>query len=447
MTKKAWINCRIFDEERNKWEIRTILVDQEGRIEDITGEAPAENAGYVIIDGKQAYMVPGLINAHAHLFASGRPSKRHYSTNVINAAYRLLKTGAGLAVLRRIMKKHALIELHAGVTTIRSVGEFFYQDVRLRDDFSATKGTGPDLLTSGFFLSATGGHGAPYLALETDSPWEGRKNVRKNMRQGVDWIKICVTGGVTDARRIGEAGALQLTEPEVAAICEEAHKNQVMVAAHVQSTEGMRIALKGGVDTIEHGAPMDDEIISLFKQNPRALRGYSVLIPTFQAAAPFAMLDETTLGMSHVTVENARMVYANMLIGVQQAIAQGILCGVGNDASMTFVTHYDFWRELAITAGATGLSAAEMLQRATKGNAEILGIDHEVGTIEIGKRANFILLEEDPHEELRALAQPRAVVKDGHCIKLKSIKKMTELDQQMDVVLQKINASTSFDHH
>lgn len=83
----------------------------------------------------------------------------------------------------------------------------------------------------------------------------GRKSVRKNVKQGVDWIKICVTGGVTDAKRVGEAGALQFTEQEVAAICEEAYKIGVMVSAHVESTEGVRVALKGGVDTIEHGAP------------------------------------------------------------------------------------------------------------------------------------------------------------------------------------------------
>lgn len=438
MAKTAWINCRLFHEKLDEWLISTILVNEKGRIIDVLSENSGDLSGYTIKDARQAYVIPGLINAHAHLFASGAPSTKKYPIPLINSAYRLLNTSLGLAILRKIMKKHALIELQSGVTTIRSVGEFFYQDVRLRDRFTEEANSWPDLLTSGFFLSTTGGHGAPYLALETDSPWEGRKNVRKNVRQGVDWIKICVTGGVTDARRIGEAGALQLTEPEIAAICDEAHKNKMMVAAHVQSTEGVRIALKAGVDTIEHGAPMDDEIIALFKNNPQALRGYSALMPTFQAAAPFAVIDKETLGLNPVTVENGRLVYEGMLEGLQQAIAHHITWGVGNDASMTFVPHYDFWRELAITAAAAGLAPKEMIQRATAGNAAILGIDHEVGTIAPDKKANFILLEKNPHEDLRALTKLQAVVKEGQLVKGKPIKRFTELDQLMDQVLQRI---------
>ncbi|MGR9594464.1 amidohydrolase family protein [Bacillus thuringiensis] len=204
------------------------------------------------------------------------------------------------------MKKNALVALKSGVTTMRSVGEFFYQDVKLRDNIQAEKVIGPDLLVSGFFISATGDHGAPYLALETDGPWDGVKNVRKNVRQGVGLIKICVTGGVTDAKTIGEAGRIQLTEEEVLAICKEAHKIGMMVAAHVESTEGVRIDLKGGVDTIEHGAQMDDEIISLYKQNPNALRGYTSLIPAFQAAYPYALLDRSKTNINDVLFENAK---------------------------------------------------------------------------------------------------------------------------------------------
>ena len=163
------------------------------------------------------------------------------------------------------MKRNALTALHAGVTTMRSVGEFFYTDVKLRDEINNGEFVGPNLLVSGFFLSVTGGHGAPFLALVGDSPWEARRNVRINVKNGVDLIKICVTGGVTDAKMVGEAGRLQMTVEEVAAICEETHKIGLRVAAHVESTEGVRVALKGGVDTIEHGSEMDDEIISLFK--------------------------------------------------------------------------------------------------------------------------------------------------------------------------------------
>ncbi|WP_410993684.1 amidohydrolase family protein [Bacillus cereus] len=261
---------------------------------------------YEQIDIKKQYVMLGLINAHAHLFSDGTPKGLSFSEDVLNFGIKLLDTRFGKKFIYNRMKKNALVALKSGVTTMRFVGEFFYQDVKLRDDIQAEKVIGPDLLVSGFFISATGGHGAPYLALETDGPWDGVKNVRKNVRQGVGLIKICVIGGVTDAKTIGEAGRIQLTEEEVLAICKEAHKIGMMVAAHVESTEGVRIALKGGVDTIEHGAQMDDEIISLYKQNPNALRGYTSLIPTFQAAYPYALLDRSKTNINDVLFENAK---------------------------------------------------------------------------------------------------------------------------------------------
>ncbi|WP_442955632.1 amidohydrolase family protein [Paenibacillus sp. LX16] len=229
---------------------------------------------------------------------------------------------------------------------MRSVGEFFYTDVQLRDEINANRFVGPNLLVSGYFLSVTGGHGAPYLTLIGDSPWEARKNVRINVKSGVDLIKICVTGGVTDANMVGEAGRLQITEEEVAAICEEAHKIGMRVAAHVESTEGVRIALKGGVDSIEHGAEMDEEIISLYKNNPRALKGYTALIPTMQAAYPTAKLDTGLKKVNETVKGNSRLVYDSMLKGLRQAVEHNIKIGVGTDAAMSYVTHYDIWREV-----------------------------------------------------------------------------------------------------
>ncbi|WCM63840.1 amidohydrolase family protein [Paenibacillus polymyxa] len=239
---------------------------------------------------------------------------------------------------------------------------------------------------SGYFLSVTGGHGAPYLALIGDSPWEARRNVRINVKNGVDLIKICVTGGVTDATMIGEAGRLQMTEEEVAAICEEAHKIGMRVAAHVESTEGVRIALKGGVDTIEHGAEMDEEIISLYKNNPRALNGYTALIPTMQAAYPTAKLDTSLTKVNETVKENSRLVYDSMLKGLRQVVEHHIKIGVGTDAAMSYVTHYDIWRELDHFMRQTKLSASQVIERVTKSNAEILGIDHLTGSIDIGNR-------------------------------------------------------------
>lgn len=199
----------------------SVVFNAAGQIESVGPDPVTLDEETQVIDCQNKYIIPGLINAHAHLFSSGKPLNVQMPAFLTRTGYKLLQTSAGKALLRKIMHNNAQTQLQSGVTTLRSVGEFFYQDVRLRDWYEKGEALGPTLQVSGFFLTTTDGHGAPYLALEGDSPWEGRKNVRKNLRQGIDWIKICVTGGVTDALRIGEAGALQLTQEEVEAICEK----------------------------------------------------------------------------------------------------------------------------------------------------------------------------------------------------------------------------------
>ncbi|MBW9325013.1 amidohydrolase family protein [Enterococcus casseliflavus] len=385
-----------------------------------------------VIDCQNKYIFPGLINAHAHLFASGKPLNLQIPAFVTRIGYMMLKTSVGNALLRKIMHQNAQTQLQSGVTTLRSVGEFFYQDVRLRDWYESGESLGPTLQVSGFFLTTTEGHGAPYLALEGDSPWEGRKNVRKNLRQGIDWIKICVTGGVTDALRIGEAGALQLTEEEIEAICEEAHKVGRMVAAHVESTEGVRIAFRAGVDSIEHGAVMDEEIIELYKKNPKSYRGYTTLVPTFQAAAPFALLKKEETQVSDIVYENGKIVYEAMLASFHEAVGQGIALGAGNDASMSFVTHYDFWRELDHFVRYGGITPAQALEIATLGNAKLLGIDTDYGSIEAGKKADLLVLSENPLENVRHLNTIEQVYKHGQLVEKKTVKRYPEIDRLLD---------------
>ncbi|WP_208560074.1 metal-dependent hydrolase family protein [Marinilactibacillus kalidii] len=434
--EKVLKNCTVIDTENKRYLTRDIYIDALSVISKISAPETINHQNYEIIDCEGSYVLPGLINAHSHLFSSGKPMSASFGEGTINFGYRLLKTTIGQSILRKIMDKHAQIQLQSGTTTIRSVGEFFYQDVKLREIYAKDEKIGPSLLVSGFFLSITGGHGAPYLALESDSPWEGRKNVRKSIKQGVDWIKICATGGVTDARRIGEAGALQFTEEEITAICEEAHKVGVKVAAHVESTEGVRISLRGGVDTIEHGAPMDEEIIQLYNHNPKSLRGYTSLIPTFQAGAPFAFLAKEESGLNEIAYQNGKMVYEHSIESARQAIENDIAIGMGNDASMKFVTHYDFWRELAHFVDHANLSTWHALDIATRQNAKIIGVDHVVGSIEVGKKADIIVLSENPVEDIKALTKISKVFKNGKLVQRKKVRKYPELDQLLDKILK-----------
>ena len=149
-----------------------------------------------------------------------------------------------------------LTQLHSGVTTIRSVGDVGYEVVKVAEEIDRGEYLGPRVLASGPLLAITGGHGAPQIALTSDSPWAARRNARGNIQRGVKAIKISATAGVTDARAIGYAGRPEMTEEEMAAICEEAHNAGIRVAAHAQSAAGIRASLRAGVDTIEHGAQL-----------------------------------------------------------------------------------------------------------------------------------------------------------------------------------------------
>ncbi|MEK5377301.1 metal-dependent hydrolase family protein [Paenibacillus sp. FSL P2-0173] len=437
-TGYAFKNCNVIygDAKKDVEKMMTILIHEDGLIQEIGKTSDLViPSHYQTIDVSGKYVMPGLINAHVHLFADGKPFTLSASEGLLNFTFRyILDTRLGRSVLKKRVKKNALTALHSGVTTMRSVGEFFYTDVQLRDEIKTNRFVGPNLLVSGYFLSVTGGHGAPYLALIGDSPWEARRNVRINVKNGVDLIKICVTGGVTDANMVGEAGRLQMTEEEVAAICEEAHKIGMRVAAHVESTEGVRIALKGGVDTIEHGAEMDEEIISLYKNNPRALKGYTALIPMMQAAYPAAKLDTSLTKVNETVKENSRLVYDSMLKGLRQAVEHHIKIGVGTDAAMSYVTHYDIWRELDHFMRQTKLNAGQVIERVTKSNAEILGIDHLTGSIDVGKQADLIVMEQNPLNNIKALSDVAMVMVKGNLIQTPSVTRIREVDELLDSV-------------
>src|SRR5699024_1086439 len=158
----------------------------------------------------------------------------------------------GHRFVKQRAKANVITQLLSGVTTLRSLGDVGYEVVAVGKEIAQGKYLGPRVIASGPLHAITGGDGAPQIALVSASPWQARHNVRHAIRHGVSATKIAATGGVTDSRTIGEAGRPQMTEEEMAAICEEAHKANLLVAAHAQSTEGITAALRAGVDTIEH---------------------------------------------------------------------------------------------------------------------------------------------------------------------------------------------------
>jgi imidazolonepropionase-like amidohydrolase len=407
------INCNVFDGGRNSPTLQdatiTIHFDASGagRVAAI-GENPASHDAVVDLHG--GTVIPGLINAHCHIFNDGGLAPlgdRKY--------FQSITRGPALAAFSRKVDVNLRNALHSGVTTLRCMGEPHAFDLRVRRRLRGRKGAAPRLIAAGAGICITGGHSAA-ISRAADSPWAVRQLVRQGIHEGVDFIKIFSTGGVADSRRRGEAGRLQMTPEEIAAACDEAHRAGLMVASHAQSPQGVIEALTAGVDTIEHGAELPHLAVALFLKNDKALNGRSALVPTLSPALHLCGLDLGLTRLPPAMLENMIYVKNSMISGLRAAKAENIKIGIGNDASMPTVTHYDFWRELLYVSAIGNFSPRETIHLATAGNADVLGIDHLTGRIAPGLSADLVAFKEDPTADLRVLAHPAFVMIEGHQI-------------------------------
>ena len=404
---------------------RTVLTDGEK----ITGflEGGPVPEGYEEVDLKGAYLLPGLIDLHVHLAASGKPPKRDKKPPNYKKLFDVLtKHKAVLNVVKKLTASYAKTELLSGVTTIRTVAGILDMDARVRDDIYAGKELGPRILAANTAVSVPGGHFAGSIATEASSPEEAREHVRQIASTGPDLIKLMITGGVMDSSEEGEPGVLRMPPEIVKAACEEAHALGYKVAAHVESPEGVKVALRNGVDTIEHGAKPDEEMIRLFKETGAAL------VSTISPALPYA---EFELSESHalpIAKKNGKIVMDGCIECAKMCREEGIPLGMGNDVGCPFILHYNFWRELCYFHKYTEASNAEAIYTATLGNAKIVGIDKETGSIEAGKCADMIAVKEDPLKDLSALRNVSMVVARGRLIKDPKVKKLKETDALLD---------------
>lgn len=426
--KFAYINGIILNgsEDMRPQKGMMILTDGE-KIESVVPQTAKVPEGYQQVDLNGRYIMPGLINMHLHLPASGRPKKKEED----NVKKVRLLTGNALfrRIIRSMCERYAKTQLMSGVTTIRTMGGVLDIDSQIRDRIDQGKITGPRILAADMAVSVEGGHMAHSLAYAAHSQDEARSLVRKILKGRPDVIKLMITGGVLDAKAKGEPGELKMPAEYVKAACDEAHRAGLKVAAHVESTEGVRCALKNGVDTIEHGAVPDQEIIELFKE-----RG-ACQIATISPALPFALFDRSISGVSEVAQYNGKIVFDGIIECARTCLENGIPVGLGTDTGCPYITHYDMWRELNYYHKYCGVSRSFALYTATKLNARLAGIGDVTGSIEEGKCADFVVIRENPLKDLQALRNIDMVVARGHIIRHPKVKKMPEVERQLDKFL------------
>ena len=409
----------------------TVVVDDAGRIAAVGGAAEVvPPAGAKEIDLKGAYLLPGLVNLHVHLCGSGKPTSAGAAGDLID---KVVGNPLGMWYLRRTIKKHAQQQLASGVTTVRSVGDPGFADVDVRDAVNAGKYPGPRLVTSGVGVTVPGGHGAGLFAHIAKTPDEARQIVRECFARKCDLVKLFITGGVFDAEKEGEPGVLRMPPAIAAAAVDEAHKLGMSTAAHIESAEGVRVGLLAGVDTIEHGADLTPDLIALFRENGAGRA--SSLTCTVSPALPFVKLDPEKTHSTEVQKTNGDIVYRGIVHAAQAALDAGIPVGIGTDSACPYVTQYDMWREAVYFERIVGASRTLALHTATLGNARILGLGDETGSIEAGKAADLIVVDANPLDDLEALRNVRMIMARGELVRGLSVKHLPELDRELDAFL------------
>lgn len=412
---------------------QTVLVE-DGRIAAVGPAAEVDAPiGARELDLGGAYLLPGLINMHVHLCGSGRPT----SAGDAGALMKRLDNPVGRAIVRSLLRKRAQQQLASGVTTVRGAGDPLYGDIAVRDEFNAGKHVGPRLIAPGTGVTVPGGHGAGLFAQIAESPEDAAELVREIAAHGADVIKLFVTGGVFDAEKVGEPGVLRMSDEVARAACEAAHRLGLSVMAHVESTEGVRVALRAGVDTIEHGAPMTPEIVDLYRGGAGTqLEGRTSSVTcTISPALPFVKLPPEKTHSTEVQKANGDIVCEGIVQSARDALAAGIPVGLGTDSSCPYVTQYDMWREVAYFAKYVGVSNAFALHTATAVNARLLGLGDETGTVEVGKSADLIVVDANPLDDLSALRDVRHVMCRGAFVEHPRVKHIAELDEELDWIM------------
>ncbi|MFN0010840.1 MAG: amidohydrolase family protein [Phycisphaerales bacterium] len=397
--------------------------------------AAANTPGAVLaeVDWRDRTVTPGLIDCHVHLADEWNATLRA----------RFTTEGDSFAAVRGA--SYAKKTIDAGFTTVRDLGARRPDVIfGLRDAINAGFAVGPRIIAAGHPISMTGGHGdftlnfrPEIFGVQTpddgvaDGPEECMKAVRNQIKLGADVIKVTATGGVLSASSAGLAQ--HYFDDELAAIVRTAHSLGKKVAAHAHGTDGINAAIRAGVDSIEHGTYLDDSSIALFKERASAAgkagaaggatggaaggalpTGICYHVPTLLAAATVAENAEKTGYYLKMVADKARLVGPKAVEMFRASYKGGVKIAFGTDTGVS--AHGGNAREFTLMIAA-GMSPTEALVSATITASQLLGLEAQIGTIEVGKAADLVSFRADPTSEPAEFERAAGVIKGGELVR------------------------------
>jgi len=377
-----------------------VVVVDAGKIVSIGNDVPA---GAAIIDLGSRTLLPGFIDCHVHLV--GRVIGE--GENWDDAAVRDLPQEDAIRGVR-----NAKATLEAGFTTVRNVGASDFGDIALRNAIRDGIVPGPRIVAAGHAIGITGGHcdtngyvpgileGDPEHGI-ADGADQILKAVRYQVKHGADVIKTCATGGVLSE---GDAvGVQQYNDGELAVLVTEAHLTGRKVAAHAHGAAGIKAALRAGVDSIEHGSMTDDEAIALFK------KAGAFLVPTLMAQESVDQLAKSGV-LKGQRAEKALYIAPLALENITKAIAAGVKIALGTDSGV--FPHGKNGHEFELMVG-LGMKPMDAIMAGTRNAAQLLGLEKELGTVEVGKVADLVAVDANPLDDVKTLTVPAFVMHEG----------------------------------
>jgi len=391
---------------------KTIIIEN-GLVSNIKdGFLNPEQLGYAedsvrMIDLSKKFVLPGLIDMHTHITGERDPNRNPHEWLTLNDEDFALEAIPYLKVT-----------LEAGFTTIRNLGASYTNINALKR--AIEKGTidGPRIIASTGAISATGGHGdfhgyrsEIYNAFEKnagicDGSDDCRRAVRAMVKQGADIIKVTATGGVLSNTSAGVGQ--QLTDDELRAIVETAHSLGRKVAAHAHSADGINAALKAGVNSIEHGSYLNEESVMLFKKTN------AYLVPTLLAGVHMGEESEINDQIPPFIVDKINQVIPVVEESFRRAVKGNVKIAFGTDSGVS--KHGTNAREFELMVK-YGMSPEESIKSATVNAADLLGMYDKIGSIEKGKIADIIAVDDDPLTDISILLEVQFVMKSGIIIK------------------------------